>query len=372
MLTAKHGKRIHTQNVVSDAIKENEKCLIHNMPDMILVLIFQSLDTISLVSASKVCRRWYHISLDKSFTSTFDLTCYPMGIQQLWKVSRRKLTENTHSVHVRGKLNKNKLMEKLTLPYLADLFKRCAKITKLSFEHFDLREVPLSYFIQSQPSCLVYLSLRESMLTMDFFNDLKEAHSTLLPKIKTLNLHSCSKISNRDLEAISYLRGLEKLVLCNCYRISARGIPTIVQNIKTLKYLDFSGCPAINDVALVKISMLALKELVLRFCHLVTDYGVSQLFKPNNAGAGKSLKKLDLYSCHALTDKSLVSIITVDASQLRELNIGACSKMTEEKKEAFKMAYPDCVLHDTRVQESDQCVADENDFQCCSRMENNT
>lgn len=316
-----------------------ERSQIMTLPDGILVLIFQHLDTIAMVQCSKVCRRWYLISQDKILTKSFDLRGCPMLLPELWKVSRRKLQQSTSSVHIKGKLDRSKNMEKLSVSYLDDLFTRCQHITNLSMESFDLRDVPLKLFC-GLPS-LESLSLKESMLSMGWFDLLKE-HKALLPRLKVLNLNSCTKISNNDLLAISYLKNLQTLNFCQCYRISARGIPTIVANLKSLKHLDFSSCPAINNVVLYHLSTLHLTHLSLRFCHLITDAGVVELLKESGR-ARRTLKYLDLFSCHEITDKSL-EVISLNAVALRSLDVGACKKVSQKKLEGLRADLPDCTV----------------------------
>ena len=366
MFAGSHKQKMEKQKALAEADKANEKAMVSQLPDVILVHIFQYLDTLTLVSASLVCRRWYHVCGDNSLTATFDMRTSPRSLKQLWMISRRKLTKNTVAVHIRGKSNFNKTMENLTEAYLEDLFKRCDKLNSLSFECFDFTKVPLANIVHAQSEGLIHLSLRESMLPMKWFEGLERG--SLLPNLKTLDLHTCSKVANNDLQAISYLKQLEKLVLCNCYRISARGIPTLVTNLRNLKHLDFSGCPGINNVALFHLAKLELTELLLRFCHLLTDYGINELFR-DTACTRKTLRKLDLYSCHELTDKCFENVIK--GNQLTDLNVGGCIKLTKEKVECFKELFPECVLQNGVVSaddDDDKCDKDENDFHACKRM----
>ena len=330
------------------------------IPDVVLVLIFQNLDTLSLINASKVCRRWYNASHDKSLIVSVDLRTCLLGLQQLWKVSHRKLSKDTKSFHFRGKRGGNKVMEKLSLAYLQDLFNRCKDLEQLSVEQFDLREIPLEYLLQSP--MLSSLSVRDSMLSMNWFSLLKEKNPLL--HLKELNLHSCSKISNNDLEAISYLTSLEKLVLCNCHRISARGIPTIARNLRNLKHLDFTGCPAVNDVVLFHVSNLSLQTLSLSFCHLVTDYGIGQLFK--GTGSSQTLEKLNLLSCHEITDKALDEII-LHSKKLKELNISGCCKFTSAKIDQLGENLPSCnILNNSDI--VNECSKNEQNYGCCKQL----
>lgn len=366
MLPNKQIKKLKTQQELIKADFKNEESTILKLPDVVLVMIFQNLDSLSLAYTSKVCRRWYNISQDKTLTCVFDLRMYPVTLKQLWKISQRKLTKSTHSVHIRGKLSKNKGMEKLTQPLLKDLFlKRCNGINKLSFEYFDLQNIPLNSIVEHVSKDLISLSLSGSMLSLKWFEEFK--HKITFPHLKLLNLDNCNKVSNADLESISYVSSLEKLILCNCYRISARGIPSIARNLTNLKYLDFSGCPGINDVALFHLSNLSLNDLLVKFCHNITDYGVGLLFKESSR-IRNSLRNLDLYSCHELTDKFLDTLLKIDTKNLIQLDIGGCNKLSREKINIFKDAWSHCNVKNVNIDKV--CSADETDCQPCTRILN--
>ena len=366
MLPNEQNKKLKTQKELCKADFENEKCALLKLPDVVLVMIFQNLDSLSLACASKVCRRWYNISQDNTLTSAFDLRMYPVTLNQLWKISRRKLTKSTTSVHVRGILSKNKEMERLTQPYLKDLFlKRCNGINNLSFEYFDLQNIPLNSIVEHVSRDLISLSLSGSLLPFKWFEGLK--HEIRFPRLKVLNLDTCSKVSNADLESISYVNSLEKLILCNCHRISARGIPSIAKNLTNLKYLDFSGCTGINDVALFHLSNLSLNHLLVKFCHLISDYGVGLLFKESSR-IHFTLKELDLYSCHELTDKFLDNLLENNSKTLMKLDIGGCDKLSKEKIDHFKDEWSHCVVKNVNI--VSDCTANEIDCQPCTRIQN--
>lgn len=367
MFTDEHKKKLKTQKELCKIDAENEKAQILQLSDVVLVMIFQNLDTFSQVIASKVCRKWYHISQDKTLVHSFDLRTYPVTLQQLWKISHRKLSKSTTSIHLRGKVSsKTKVMEKLTHAYLKDLFKRCGETNNLSLEYFDMLHIPLDLLADNLSPNLMSLSLSGSMLPLQWFEGFKQR--VIFPNLKVLNLHSCSKVSNIDLESISYIGRLEKLILCNCYRISARGIPSIAKNLKNLKYLDVSRCPAMNDVSLFHISNLPLTELRTQFCHLITDNGVGFLFKESSR-TRTTLKRLNLYSCHELTNKCL-EIIELEANNLLQLDIGGCAKISIQRVELFKETLLQCDVRNVFINAvgGDDCDSNETNHQSCSRL----
>lgn len=331
---------------------------IEKFPDHILYLIFGYLDTLSLIRVSRVSCRWYNICSDQSFLKVLDLRLKPFKLKQLWHIAHRKLTPKTTGVHIRGDLYENKLMDKLTIPYIEVFTSKSSKLTSLSIEQFDLREIPL----ESLPPNLKTLSLYESMLSMGWFDTLK--YKTFLPNLQVLDLRCCSKISNNDLESLAYLENVTKLNLSNCFRISARGIYGLTSNLKRLRDIDFSGCPGVNNVVLHYLSNLPLEFLRLRFCHLITDHGINQLFLHS---VGKTLKLLDIYSRHEVTDNTLEMIVT-STSCLQKLDIGACNKLTSAKVESVKSELVNCNIHfEILPPPNDECFKKTNE-QFCNQM----
>lgn len=337
-------------------LEHNSNCKLLSFPDHILLHIFQYLDTVSLVKLALVSKRCYHVTADASLTKFIDLRSHPLCLRNLWKVLNRRLAAVTLSFNVRGITQVHSVMEKLTVPFLNRLSDKCPRLNSLSLERFDLREVPLTALNQN----LTSLSLKESMLSMGWFDDLKNGYS--MPNLKHLNLHSCSKISNNDLQTVSNLQNVETLILCNCFRISARGIPNIQAHMKKLTHVDFSGCPGINNVALHYMGKLPLKHLALRFCHLITTHGIKLLFSLH---IGDTLEVLDIYSCHEVTDDAL-DIIAANATCLHRLDLSRCNKLTVDKVDDLKKNLPKCHVFFELVTETSECS--ETNYQACARM----
>lgn len=328
-------KRGHNSSL-DEALQHNtENCGILKFPDNIFLIIFSHLDTVSQISISKVCRKFHKICGDKTLLRTFDILDYPQCLKNLWKVSYNKLSQKTTSVHLKGSPQTvTRIMEKVTIPYMKDLYKRCPNLTKLSLHNFDLRELPLDFF----PSNIEYLSLEQSMLGYQWFNGL--ISEVKFPFLKILNLDKCTKLSNSDLQSISYLQTLEEINLRNCYRISAKGIPAITRNLKHLKHINLSCCPAVNDVVLHYLSELNLTKLEMQYCHYISDAGIQNLFGNE---MGQSLRHLDLYSCHELTDASL-DILFGNSKSLKFLDIQECKKINTEKVDHIKAKNQNCLI----------------------------
>ena len=310
---------------------ENESLLcrvqtaeILKFPDNVMLLVFAHLDTASLVRASKVCKKWYTLAKDTSLWRKLDIRSIlkPLSQKSLWRLSRARFTVALRELHLRGSVRPTRaILDSITLPFLDDLKSRCPNLTDLTLENYDLRQIVISVL----PADLSYLSLKDSMISHGWFESLKN-NTFNMAKLKFLDLSNCTAISNTDLEALSYLTNLQTLLLYNCYRISARGIPTIAANLHGLAHLDVACCPGINDVALHYFgrNLKELKKLSLRFCHHITDSGIASLVY-----GAKNLEHLDLFSCHEVTNQSLENIAKY-SKNLRYLDVRSCKVTTEE------------------------------------------
>lgn len=332
------------EDVFDDCSCENASCLgqsqiaeILKFPDNVLLLVFAHLDTASLIRASKVCKKWYTLSKDASLWRKLDIRSIPKPLSQksLWRLSRARFTVALKELHLRGSVGRTRaILDSITIPFLDDLKRRCPNLTDLTLENYDLRQIVISVL----PSQLSHLSLKDSMIAHGWFESLKN-NTFNMEKLKFLDLSNCTAISNTDLEALSYLTNLQALLLYNCYRISARGIPTIAANLHALTHLDVACCPGINDVALHYFgrNLKDLNKLNLRFCHHVTDSGIASLVY-----GATNLEHLDLFSCHEITNGSLKNIAKY-SKKLRYLDVRSC-KVTTEEVMALSSALPQCNL----------------------------
>ena len=310
---------------------ENESALCHvqtseilKFPDNVLLIVFSHLDTASLVRASKVCKKWYTLAKDVSLWRKLDIRSIPKPLSQksLWSLSRTRFTVALRELHLRGSVGPTRsILDSITIPFLDNLKRRCPNLTELTLEYYDLRQIVVSVL----PARLSYLSLKDSMITHGWFESLKN-NTFNMAKLKYLDLSNCTAVSNTDLEALSYLTNLQTLLLYNCYRISARGIPTIAANLHALAHLDVACCPGINDVALHYFgrNLKELRKLSLRYCHHVTDSGIASLVY-----GARNLEHLDLFSCHEVTNQSLENIAKY-SKNLRYLDVRSCKVTTEE------------------------------------------
>ncbi len=306
-------------------------------PDNVMLKIFENLDTSSLVRASKVCKKWFLLTKDSSLWRKLDLRgrTKALSAKNLWKLSRAHFSAALRELHLRGSVGPSKaILDPITVPFLEHIKQQCPNLTSLTLENFDLRQNALN--ISVLPAQLNYLSLKDSMLSHGWFESLKN-NTFNMESIKVLDLSNCTVISNTDLEAFSYLRSLQTLLLYNCYRISARGIPTIAANLRSLSTLDVSCCPGINDVALHYFgrNLLSLKKLNLRFCHHITDGGITSLVY-----GARELEYLDIFSCHEVTNQSLKNIAQY-SKKLKYLDLRGC-KVTKEEVLALANLMPSC------------------------------
>eukprot|EP00794_Sanderia_malayensis_P008077 gene8077-8941_t len=320
-----------------DCYCEHHSADIFQFPDNVMLTILGYLDTSSLVRASRVCKKWFSLSKDCSLWRKLDLRGRTKALtaKNLWKLSRAHFTAALRELHLRGSVGPSKaILDPITVPFLEHIKQQCPNLTCLTLENFDLRQSSLN--ISLLPHQLTYLSLKDSMLSHGWFESLKN-NTFNMDAIKVLDLSNCTVISNSDLEAFSYLRSLQTLLLYNCYRISARGIPTIAANLRSLSTLDVSCCPGINDVALHYFgrNLLSLKKLNLRFCHHITDGGITSLVYGT-----REIEHLDIFSCHEVTNQSLKNIAQY-SKKLKYLDVRSC-KVTKDGVLDLAGSIPTC------------------------------
>ena len=81
----------------------------------------------------------------------------------------------------------------------------------------------------------------------------------------------------------------------------------------------------------------------MQYCHYISDAGIQNLFGKE---MGQSLRHLDLYSCHELTDASL-DILFDNSKSLKFLDIQECNKINTKKVDHIKANYQNCLIRFT-------------------------
>lgn len=333
------GKRRYAQEKAANSIVQTAP--ICKFPTNIMLHIFMFLDMKSLCASSKVCRQWYHFVSDRSLWKVVNLKKWPLALRTLWKVVNNRLTDSVTELHIRGFLGTTKKNQKNISPsLLAEVKIKCPNLEMLSLCYCDLRKVDMRFI----PEGLKSLCLDKSIIPLGWFESLKR--NLHFPNLLDLDLTSCTRLSNTDLECVARIISLEQLNLSNCYRIEDSGIIEIAASLRSLIKLDLSKCTRITNLTLHHVGrhLTKLKSLTLVSCELITDAGISSLVH-----SLRVLQHLDLSSCSHFTDNGLSSIVE-SCKNLRELNLSGCFRVTEEGIDFAKTSLTQCEIQGPGLQ----------------------
>jgi len=170
-----------------------------------------------------------------------------------------------------------------------------------------------------------------------------------LPALKKITFDDCAKVRARTIATLGPLENLESLNLPNCEGVNDRLIACAVAKFKKLKSLDLHDCTKISDAALASIAgpngldgLKDLRKLNLSGCpvtskglELLETTGITHLtIKQCWALQGTafvekmgSLVSLQLARYYGMSDNDLAAISR--ASNLQHLDVSYCPRITD-------------------------------------------
>ena len=269
--------------------KYQREISIYNLPPNILLTIFHYLDLKSLCRSSRVCRLWHTYANDVSLWKIVDLRPFEMNLKSVKKIVRRRVSEHTRELYIKGLVTATKMLENLSSPLLEEIKKKAVNLESLCLLNCYLKNVSIKSF----PGCITELSLTESLVPLGWFAPLIDKN--LLLSLEHLHLTSCTRISSEDISSICQLKTLKTLSLAGCYRIGDDDVRLISSNLINLTKLDLSGCKKITDVSLHHIArhLKGIRSLSLSKCYKITTLGITVL----NDGCLGNLDFLDVQEC---------------------------------------------------------------------------
>jgi hypothetical protein len=146
-----------------------------------------------------------------------------------------------------------------------------------------------------------------------------------LTALETLNLQCCRFVTNKGLShVINACRDLKTLNLTGCDKATLSGIDA-PRGLVHLEKLAMMGCKLTSDSCMNNLISWTsnLKELVLAFSDHVTDKGIKSVVE-----GCKQLRYLNLKRCDNITDLSLEYISANLCDTLQHLNLTGCRKFT--------------------------------------------
>lgn len=152
--------------------------------------------------------------------------------------------------------------------------------------------------------------------------------SAFMPRLKSLTMRFCKKLSSATLKYLVKIPGLEVVNIEGCSKITGKGAAFMARGDNKTSFvdLDISGT-RIGNTGLRYISpgMPKLRRLSMRGCE-VKDEGLSRMVR-----YAKSLRILRVGRCGNITDDTLRSIAR-HLPSLSHLDVKQCPKITPEGK----------------------------------------
>lgn len=131
------------------------------------------------------------------------------------------------------------------------------------------------------------------------------------PKIKSLVLNKCSRITDDGLLSICKLgRFLHHLHLGHCSNITDTSIIKLANACNRIRYLDMACCTEITDRSMIEISnsLTKLKRIGLVKCSNITDISIGALSR-SHLKISDSLERIHLSYCTQLSVKSISKLL---------------------------------------------------------------
>ena len=223
--------------------------------------------------------------------------------------------------------------------FFVQVGKRSPNLCRLHLVQVNLTHLPIAHL----PNSLESLAITESYLPGGWFYC---QGTTVLPRLKELDLSKSGKTSNPDIATIVQAwPDLTTLKLNYCYRINSECLQSATERLHHLEVLEVAGT-ACDDVAIHHICRnlaVTLRHLNVAECPQFTDgcAGTVVTLLTN-------LLSLDVSKCCQLTDSGLLSFAKMN-SRLQYLNV-LSTAISSDTLLQLKTSLPHCkIVHDAWV-----------------------
>jgi len=166
-------------------------------------------------------------------------------------------------------------------------------------------------------------------------------------KIKELKLEGTTKITDEGLKSLAEnCKALQEITIQNCTEITSEGIKAFAEGCIDLKYADFTGCTGVDDAGWFELANWCCYIHTLNLASTnITDEGIKgftnckglenlTLCGTQISNAGLSvlapecrLSNVNLNHCENVDDSVIDTLV---GSQIEQLDIAACPKVTEK------------------------------------------
>ncbi|XP_032644369.1 uncharacterized protein LOC116829594 isoform X2 [Chelonoidis abingdonii] len=239
-------------------------------------------------------------------------------------LARCHLTFEFDPYHGSSNYNSSALLSFRNL--LRFLKERASSLRALDLSGTSITSPVMRSLVQVEGLCLRELVLQNCR---DLSNEAIGLLCTHQPHLTALDLTGCSELSDWAALAVSAgLRALQSLCLGKLQRLTDRGFLGFAE-LRSLQRLDLSECSLVSGSELVKVCSAPelrpnLVSLSFAFCCLLRDSSVLSLAR----SLSPSLRVLDLSSCVSITNVSIQAIAS-HLPRLTVLRLAWCRELTD-------------------------------------------
>ncbi|XP_062592742.1 F-box/LRR-repeat protein 12-like [Saccostrea cucullata] len=323
----------------SPVLSNNEK-KISDLPENLLLKIFDYLPVKELCIIGRVCRQWRRIVRDNSLWRHVDLLNYRLDLKKMWKVIRSHLSECLLSIKVKGFMDTGKpksSAHSLSDAMLNDLKDRCPNLAEIHLKNCNTTNLNPKLF----PPTLVRLTLENCAVQPGLMKNFSED----LPQLLYLNVSGTVRFDDIELSYLCKSEQLKSLVVNGCYRVSVEGLSKIAQNLKNLQEMELADTGIKNTNQNLELAvhhmtrnMSSLHHLNFKRCASLTPVILQNLLS-----GLKKLKTLNIACCPDIKYTSLVNM-EQNMRGLRLLEV-CQSQMEGHNIEDLESLLVECSVH---------------------------
>mmetsp|Transcript_16229 Transcript_16229/g.25324 ORF Transcript_16229/g.25324 Transcript_16229/m.25324 type:complete len:1372 (+) Transcript_16229:395-4510(+) len=150
--------------------------------------------------------------------------------------------------------------------------------------------------------------------------------SSISDTIKSLDLSHCKYIGDVGVKYLRVLKGLTKLNLSGCSRITDVSCRVLKENLNRLEEVDLSGCN-VSDRGIIEVleGCLYLESISIRNNSSFTDRGLEAI--QTNVTLMKLLRSLDFAGCREFSNEGLIRLLENEGGVIRNLDLSRCSQI---------------------------------------------
>ncbi|XP_076814081.1 F-box/LRR-repeat protein 12-like [Clavelina lepadiformis] len=263
------------------------------LPDNIIVEIFQYFNVKELLPLTSVCKRWQRLIPDQWLWKKVKFSPTPIKKVRLRKIVRQYFTHSTELVDICGKWRNKNAAYAISNNILNIMNRKSPNLITFKIEDENLHDVKLNLL----PSSLQHITFTSCEISLPSLDDCIGKFKELV----TMIFRRCPCLNDKHLSKFGKLDKLERLEIYGSYRIDDDAVRIISQNFPNLKYLVLVGCAFCGDQATRSITenLSKLEALEIEEWTGLSENGVNQIL-----GNCKNMKFFSVL-CHQLNNGNI-------------------------------------------------------------------